>query len=134
VLIRHTQDLLAHGLENCSTDLARPVHIDAQATTELVVDLSGIAEEGGQGCFDCRFVLRVTKVDEGLEVLKSILYTIMGRDGSQTHLPNMVLESVCGILLVELIFKDLHEPYRRTKTPYSAQDVVVDKTEGMSCL
>jgi hypothetical protein len=133
VLNCHIGESLAHGLEKRSAGTARPVHIDAQATTELVVDSSGIAEEGGKGCFDCRSRLRVTKVED-LKVLELALYTIMRRDGSQTYLFDLVLESVCGVLLVEQISKDLHEPCRRMKTLFSAYGVAVDNPEGMSCL
>ena len=77
----HIRESRAHGFEKLSAGMARPVQIDAQATTELVVDLSGIAEEGEKSRLDCRSRLRATIVED-LEVLESALYTIMSRDGS----------------------------------------------------
>jgi hypothetical protein len=129
-------------MENRIAGTAIPVHIYAQATTELVGDSSGIAEEREKCCFDCRERLRVAKVEEELEALGSALYTIMRRYGSQTYLFGLVLASVCDVLLVEHISKDLHEPYRRMKTLFSTYGVIVRSAygvdignpEGMSCL
>jgi hypothetical protein len=133
VLNCHIRESLARDSEKHSAGRARPVHINAQATTELVVDSSRMAEEGEKGCFDCRFRLKVVRVED-LEVLESALYTIKRRDGSQTYLFNLALEFVCGVLSVKEISKDLHEPYRQMKTLFSATDVVADNPEGMSCL